>query len=296
MKILFISGTASADYQCDSVFHGLRSLFGTDVIDPFIMSHMYKGADMHGMYGKGFTLFGLIEEGKVDRTDIDAKIRNQYYDLVVFGSVRRPQAFQYLGMVWNAYPPEKIIFVDGEDDPMVWMDLASKGILFKRELHRFEKNVNPIQFGFPEEKIQTMLAKTHITAPLDPIDTRTYIYNDELSYYDSYRSSLFGKTCKKAGWECMRHLEIMACRCVPWFVGLEICPESIMTRSPKAEMLLAKSLVEYNCGELFASSIGQRMWETLENKIFEQFKEKLTTKSLAKYVLDKLPREAAVYV
>jgi hypothetical protein len=290
MKILFV-GAYTADYQCDSAFHGFRSLFGPDVVDPFRMEHMYKGCNKDGMYGRGFTLFGLIEEGQVDREDIDAKIRTRYFDLVVFGSARRSQAYQYAGKVWDAYPPEKIVFIDGEDDPDVWVDLSKRGILFKRELHKFLPDVHPIQFGFPSEKIQTILPKTHVMAPLDPIDLRTYVYESEQEYYDSYRRALFGKTMKKAGWECMRHLEIMACHSIPYFVGLDLCPESIMTRSPKAEMLIAKSILEYNQGELYETSAGQRIWEALKEKIFAQFKEKLTTTALATYVLDKVCQE-----
>lgn len=284
MKTLFLAGEPSPDYQADSVFFGLRELFGTDVIDIFPRKHMYKGADVSQAYGKGFSLFGLIEEGQVDRDDIPAKLRNKFFDYVVFGSVQRE--FSMFGEVWDHYPPGRVIYIDGEDNPLVMKEVRDKGIYLKRELHSPTHKVWPIQFGFPEEKIQPLREKTELIAPLDPIDTRTYVYEDEASYYASYGAALFGKTCKKSGWECMRHLEIMANHCVPWFLNLEFCPPTIMTRSPKDELLVAKTMFEYNRGEVFKTSIGTGIWELLEQRIFAHFQKYLTTKALATYVID----------
>ena len=42
MKILFISQGNLPEYQCDSLFHGLRLLFGDDIVDVNKISYMYK--------------------------------------------------------------------------------------------------------------------------------------------------------------------------------------------------------------------------------------------------------------
>lgn len=292
VKILYISGGMGADYMCDSLFHGLRYLFGTDVVDIFPLRHMYKDSITASLYGRGFTLFGLIEEGQVDRTDIPAKIRNRHFDLVIFAAVQRERSI--LEEVRESYPPSKIIFIDGEDNPIIYLsDHLDWGTYFKRELHSPQINVHPIQFGFPEEKIQPLREKVQLMAPLDPVDLRTYIYQDEATYYADYGKSLFGKTMKKSGWECLRHLEIMGCRAIPYFVALEHCPETIMTRSPKKELLVAKAMLEYNRGELFLSSSGEYIWEVLEHKIFEHFQKNLTTTAIAKYVLDTVMEKVA---
>jgi hypothetical protein len=253
---------------------------------------MYKGApiDPETFYGRGYTLFGLLDEGEVDREDIVTKIKAKHFDLIVFGSIQREYAL--LGEARDSYPANKIVLIDGEDNPLLLKNCLDHGLYFKRELHSPNDKAIPIQFGFPEEKIQPLGTKTQLLAPLDPMDLRTYVYKDEASYYDSYKSALFGKTMKKAGYECMRHLEIMGCRAIPYFENLEYVPPTIMARSPKTEMLVAKSMLEYNRGELFMTSAGVRIWETLEQKIFEQFKANLTTKALANYVLDTVRKAA----
>ena len=290
MKILYLSGARTADYLCDGLLHGLRTTFGPDVVDIFPLRHMYKGSDQSKTYGKGFTLFGTLDPCEVDRTDIPAKLRNKYFDYIFFGSIQRE--FSILGEVRNTYGPDQIIFIDGEDNPDIMIDLVGTGQYFKRELYNPHDNVHPIQFGFPEEKIQPMAPKTCLMAPLDPHDTRTYIYEDEATYYASYQSALFGKTMKKAGYDCLRHYEIMGCRTIPWFINLETVPQTIMTKLPKEEFIVAKTMLEYKRGELFLTSAGERIWESLESRIFEKFKANLTTKALAQYVIDTVQKAA----
>ena len=40
---------------------------------------------------------------------------------------------------------------------------------------------------------------------------------DEFEYHRRYRGALFGATRKKAGWDCMRHSEVLAAGSFPWF-------------------------------------------------------------------------------
>ncbi|WP_330205257.1 hypothetical protein [Cyanobacterium sp. Dongsha4] len=42
MKILFISQGDLPEYQCDSLFHGLRSHFGETIIDVNKINYMYQ--------------------------------------------------------------------------------------------------------------------------------------------------------------------------------------------------------------------------------------------------------------
>jgi hypothetical protein len=123
-------------------------------------------------------------------------------------------------------------------------------------------------------------------APLDPFNPRTYIYEDENKYYNDYRISLFGKTMKKAGWDCLRHYEIMACEAIPYFENLEFCPQTIMMGLPKEELLVAKTLLEYDEGSIFLTEAGKNLWADLNHKIQVVLRERLTTKAMAKYILD----------
>lgn len=287
MKILFLS-KAAPDYQADMLFHGLRTLYGTDVVDAERRYFMYKGADTQSLYGRGFTLYGLLDEGQVDRDDIPAKIASRYYDLIIYGSIQR--CYAYVPEVRAAYPPERIVFVDGEDQPLYLRDYAKAGHYFKRELHSPQPGLTPIQFAIPAEKIVTDAPKSGFMAPLDPMNLHTYIYNDEPTYYASYRSAMFGKTMKKAGWDCLRHYEIMSQLCIPYFENLEHCPPTIMQNLPKQELLLAKTVLDYDGFNYFQTNSGRDLYQMLLEKITQTLRDKLTTTALANYLLSHVAR------
>lgn len=291
MKILFLSQGAGIDYACDGVFHGLRQLFGPDVVDANRLWYLYNSIsaeDKAKQYGKGFTLAGLIEEGDVDRTDLLSKIRHCYFDLIVYGSIQRNS--DLLFEVLEHYPRERIVFIDGEDIPMYLRELPQRGLYFKRELHTPQDYVYPIQFGIPEEKILGPLPKTKMTSYIDPMNPKTYIYDREEDYYKDYRESLFGRTMRKAGWDCMRHAEILACGCLPVFENLEHCPPTIMVDLPKADLLVVKTLVDYYRSgggiDIFSTSAGKELWESLMNRCMETLRTKMTTKAIAQRVLN----------
>lgn len=285
MKILFIPAVGNGDYQQDCLFHGLHSLLGPDCVDYDPLYYMYKGVNTASLYGKGFTLYGLLDN-IADRTDLDSKIRNHYFDYAIFGSVQRDH--YHYGQIADFFPPQNIAFIDGEDGPLYMKDAADRGVYFKRELHSPKPGVFPIQFAIPEEKVITSHSKSAMLAPLDPMDTRTYIYNDEPSYYESYRSAMFGKTMKKAGWDCLRHYEILASMCLPYFQNIEHCPYTIMMEFPKQECAVINSLLEYQGFNIFERSSGRELWADLMQRCHEILMSKLTTKALATRFLDQM--------
>ncbi|NNC86841.1 MAG: hypothetical protein HKN82_00110 [Akkermansiaceae bacterium] len=57
------------------------------------------------------------------------------------------------------------------------------------------------------------------------------------AYYRHYQESWFAETCRKGGWDCLRHLEIMMNGTIPIFAGLEDCPEWTLASYPR-ELLL----------------------------------------------------------
>ena len=88
----------------------------------------------------------------------------------------------------------------------------------------------------------------------------------------------------------MRHLEIMASECLPYFENLEHCPPTIMTELPKSDLLVAKTLIEYHTKgggiDIFHMEAGKELWSDLNMRVQKVLREKLTTKAMAKYVID----------
>ncbi len=290
--MLFVSGAGMPDYQCDMLLHGLRELLGTDVVDVQRVWYLYAGDfadgshDKAALYGRGFTMYGLLgDDSAVDRTDIEAKIARRFYDLIIYGSVRR--CTDHIDLVLHHYPATSIVFVDGEDDTSVVPTLVGRGLYLKRELLQETPRIKPIHFAIPKQQIATTpTAKTRVHAHIDPNDRSTYIYADEAAYYRGYAESFFGLTQKKAGWDCLRHYEIMANGCIPDFRDIESCPIATMVPLPKHEFAAARRDIVDRGPDFVLTPAGRARWDELWRNIDKVLRERLTTIALARYVLD----------
>lgn len=286
MKVLFVS-LGEPDYQCDCLLHGFYSLLGADLTHTDDYHLMYKQyttpEQLKNSSGRGFTIWGNLPEYLNDKSDIENKIKNKYFDFIVYGSVRRHR--QYINLVTEYYPKNKIAIVDGEDDFLL---INNHGIpYFKRELLTQMYNIFPISFSIPEEKIlkdTNNIKKEQFLAKYLPGNTSgaNYIYESEEEYYKDYQTSYFGRTYKKGGWDCMRHYEILANYCMPHFPDLVECPSNTMKNFPKKEILEANSIFDNG-------NITDRYYELL-NQVFEYTKNSLTTKESAKYLIDTLQK------
>lgn len=138
--------------------------------------------------------------------------------------------------------------------------------------------IYPISFSIPACKIVTTVPiKTQLFGTVIPGDNRTYVFNDEVSYYKDYQRSIFGKTKLKGGWDCLRHYEILANGCIPWFDNLQSCPPNTMTHFPKQLVLDAMSKGE---------KITEDDIQYYSNSLLEYTRNNLTTEKMAKYVLE----------
>jgi len=238
------------NYMHDIVLHGLREIYGNSVIDYPGVWYMYRDEvkkrnyDISNLWGKGFTLYNLLSNyQQIDRTDVENKIKTNYFDFIIFGSIDKAQLF--FDKAINS--KSKIIFVDGNDSPFINEQVTGKGVYFKRELTSDKiKNVYPINFAIPKEKIiHTINQKPlNILAPLIPGKYSTYIYENEKEYYQSYQNSIFALTYKKMGWDSLRHYEILMNGCIPLFLNIDKCPEKILTNLPKK--LLFEIFIQYS--------------------------------------------------
>jgi hypothetical protein len=249
MKILYIGTDVETpaqplvDYQNDCLLIGLKELYGDDVVDVNRRKHLYTDYPeelVPNNYGKGFTVTRCIEEDNADRTDIENKIKSKYFDYVIYGSVWRNT--DYLKLVLDNYDRNKIAFVDGNDQTKFNHVVKHGTLYFKRELMyennmEFEQyfgNVIAIGFAFPTKKVNFGEKKTQFMSQSIPGNPRTYVFDNEQDYYADYQKSQFGITTAKAGWDCMRHYEIMGNGCMPLFENIHECPRHIMMHVPKA--------------------------------------------------------------
>ena len=274
MKILYLTKGDHVDYQDDCLFIGLRELYGADVIDYNKRQHNYTSYDETAaakLYGMGMSVTRILPDIEIDRTDLTSKIKNKYFDYVVYGSIHR--CHSHIDNILKYYSKDKIIAVDGEDETSLH-SVFDLGIpYFKRELIKTHPRLFPISFAIPTSKVNFCKDKTRDLAICDPRDRSTYIYKNEKDYYQGYKESRFAYTTKKAGWDCMRHYEILANGCIPIFLNVENCPNLTMTNFPKD---LCKDVFE----ELKVASA-----EIVYNMLFEEFEEHFiaynTTKAVA---------------
>jgi len=105
---------------------------------------------------------------------------------------------------------------------------------------------------------------------------------------------MFAVTRRKAGWDCMRHLEILANGAVPYFPDLESMPDLTMQHHPKHLYERAKKMdgVHYDGDILRPSSFfintsvfSFDQYFALAEETLKYSREHLTTRAMAQYLL-----------
>ena len=234
------------------LFDGLRTVLGKDVVDVNRLNYMYddtRQSDRISLYGKGFTLYGQLPDEEIDRSDISAKIAARYFDFVVYGSVWRN--LDYYHLVRGTYPSDRIAFIDGEDEQILRRDVVGSGLYFKRECNRTFREVLPINFAIPARVVRLAATqKTKVLATVIPSVPQTYIFDNQQQYYGDYAVSQFAITHKKAGWDCLRHYEIMANGCIPLFHDIHHCPSHSLISLPKGFLRRMKNVFPLSAAPL----------------------------------------------
>ena len=325
MKILFIRSegnhTHLNDFMSDLLLHGLRQLYGFEVIDYPGCWYMYSDEisnreyDINKIWGRGFTINNTLSNyNSIDRDDIKKKIKEKYFDLVIYGSIRRSDLFLDDVIKYN----NKVVFIDGEDDNIIDDRYTKSGLYFKRELLENKHNVLSISFAIPKEKILKNINEnpTNLLAPLVPGRLKTYIYEDEKTYYEMYSKSIFAITNKKLGWDCLRHYEILMNGCIPLFFNIDDCPKLILKTLPKERLseiyssfqsvlqfyppfkIYKKKFLSFKKIFSYLPNMFKNMSAStflkdnpnileIKNELLNFTQQNLTTEILAKYVLNK---------
>jgi len=149
----------------------------------------------------------------------------------------------------------------------------------------------PINFSIHSSKIcdPNTLHKTKLLANIIPGDATTYIFDNETDYYHDYNISYFGLTCKKGGWDCLRHYEILACGCIPLFKDLENCPVNILPFFPKKIILETNRLywdILSRCDDPMKMAKDMNLMDNYIRPLVEYTRKYLTNDKIAKYILD----------
>lgn len=286
MKLLFVtnfnqiaqaSGGFISDYLNDLTFYGLKELVGDDVVDstpiPSLYREMQPSIPVESLWG-GMTAFWLLGFSPEGRDDIPERIGARFYDFIIYGAARR--CLDYYDLVAKVYPPKRVILIDGNDDTDVH-PLHTRHPYFKRELIAPMPNVYPISFALPTVKLSGLKTeKTQHLGTVIPGKRETYIFKREEEYYADYQRSYFGITRKKAGWDALRHYEILGNSCVPVFEDLEGCPATTLTTLPKAALLEGRGLYDRFHAERY---------DRLLRELYAYTAERLTTRVLAQNLL-----------
>jgi hypothetical protein len=302
MKVLFIVKGDKPDYQSDAIFHGGRNLLGSNFVDCNKVWYMYKeDKDLYWAeripgkdYGNGFTFPGTFNNDNVDRTNIESKIASKFFDKVIYGSVTR--CIDHLELVLKYYSSTEIIFIDGEDDSGIRQNIIDLPVTYyKRELlYPGGKRLKPISFAIPKELILDFVpVKTKEYASLIPGDLSTYTFDTQEEYYQEYQQSISALTHKKGGWDCMRHYEIIANGCIPYFPDLYECPLGTMHTFPKK---IVKDFMQLVYASASKGGLSTEFFNEVSKQLLVYAKINLNTEALFKYILNTTTELKSTYI
>lgn len=160
--------------------------------------------------------------------------------------------------------------------------------------------LHPISFSIPEEKVVNEVPeKSIILANYNPtgVGSKFYKYDNENDYYNGYKKALFAITRKKGGWDCMRHYEILANGCIPYFENLQNCPQNRLTHLPKNMLLKTNKFCEqilkkYNINANNSTNQLNEEERTICNNFIEELiihtKQYLTTRKMSEYIINSI--------
>jgi hypothetical protein len=154
-------------------------------------------------------------------------------------------------------------------------------------ISQFHAENYPIQFSIPGDKIVKKTPQKDLDfATIIPGDLKTYIYDNETDYYKGYQRAYYAVTTKKGGWDCLRHYEILANGCIPYFLNLEECHPDTMAFLPKDLIIEAMHLEGVSYLNIDHSKFNKKRYFELLEQILEHTRQRLSTQSIAQYLLD----------
>ena len=310
MKILFLSTknlNAQGDYLELTIIHGMRKLLCENFIEypkKNIMYGDFTKSPKSELHGQGFSLLrNPIED--VDRTDVF----NQKYDAIIYGSGHIVGEEVYIDKIDNL-ANNNVWILDGHDlsgnapikkkykDEEVIANQFSNS--FKRELVFEEDGVYPTGYGIPEDIIMDInySGKTQLHQksypkfakfenPIDLGGSKTHhIYSDENEYFKDLSKSWFGLTCKKGGWDTLRHYEILSAGTLLLFRDYENKPPYCSPQDLPCYSYSNIDQLEYLMSNLVVKDKPTAQYIEMINKQREWLYKNGTTISRAKKIIE----------
>jgi len=277
LNIILINSRSGEDYLADlymtSILRWKKARVFTNYIPNYLFED-YKTPD--SLYGRGFTAFctlpsRLRSDKRIQTVDLGNIVSlasdNSNLDFqVVYTSIWRES--RELSSITGVHRPlniSKIHILDGEDEENIHEAVDLDVAYWKRELTISKQNLKPISFCLPPNRLPFITngydyipKKTILLAPCDPRLRETYVFNTQDSYYLQYQSSLFAATTKKGGWDCLRHYEVLANHCIPYFPGIQRKHHLTMASYPVSLQIEANRLCEGFLGCESRPSIGMQ--------------------------------------
>lgn len=154
-------------------------------------------------------------------------------------------------------------------------------------LNRLTEYAYPLSYSIPNECFADgEVTKTKLFADIIPGKQDTYVYDNQADYYRGYQEALFGYTYCKGGWDCLRHYEIIANRCIPYFLNLDACPVDGLSTFPKE--LVLRAMRELDEGVLSLAKYQQYL-----EQLMSHARQRMTCQSAARYFLSTMEQRSA---
>lgn len=155
MKILFITHDYP-NYVPDLLLHGLRKILGEDVVDYPKKECLYQGVLGLGVCPENQLCPSWFppDQGQIDRSDIQAKLSNNFFDLVIC-DIRSASIAQELTRGAKA----RLVIIDGEDHPIPIP--PGDYVICRRETNGSDFSI-PLPMGLPEEILHWIVSYDHL--------------------------------------------------------------------------------------------------------------------------------------
>eukprot|EP01062_Namystynia_karyoxenos_P038541 TRINITY_DN27968_c0_g1_i2.p1 TRINITY_DN27968_c0_g1~~TRINITY_DN27968_c0_g1_i2.p1 ORF type:complete len:639 (+),score=140.38 TRINITY_DN27968_c0_g1_i2:136-2052(+) len=152
------------------------------------------------------------------------------------------------------------------------------------------QRVLPMSFSLPEEDFVTEPPEKDQDSSII-IPGATPPKFTAAQFRKEYGRSFYCLTFKKGGWWALRHVEIVAAGCMPYFVDIEAAPTHALVTLPKKILYEARELpgVHYHCARnrvfIDHAVFPRRRYDELLRQLITHARRWMTSEAVARFVL-----------